>query len=180
MLEDEYFGEMPEDMFGMYGIVDIKVEKIKDKYKDKKNFENFLYFYNCFEKMEGFNTHFNSVIFLFSYSLILISILIFGGLGEIFLLGLLFAILIYSIKSTIYLKIKEAKIDNIYRNGYFIKGFGVKDDTYCNIDHISVNIENLHLELEKKLEICFNYKIVDDTIYSFNDIQKPKKKRWIF
>lgn len=168
-------------MSELYGMTNIKIERFKDKYKNQKRFsESFLIYYNCFEKIETFNNCFNFFILSFGYVLVLYNVIVFGGLGEFFLLCSLFIVLIYLIKSVVYLKIKENKINDIYRNGYFIKGLGIKDDIYCNIEHISLHMENLHLELLDKLEKAFNYKIIDDTIYNLKDLQKSNKKSWKF
>lgn len=168
-------------MSKLYGIINIEIERFKDKYKNQKKFnESFLIYYNCFEKIETFNTFFKFFILSFGYALVLYNVIVFGGLGEFFLLCSLFIVLIYLIKTIIYLKMKEAETNNIYRNGYFIKGLGIKDDITCNIEHISLHIENLHLELLDKLEKAFNYKTIDDTIYNLKDLQKTNKKSWKF
>jgi len=66
-LLDEYFGEIPENMFGMYGIIGIKIERFKDKYKNKADMykkEEFgkFFFYDYLEDLKTNNLFFNNLL----------------------------------------------------------------------------------------------------------------------
>lgn len=149
-------------MPGIYGIIGLKIECFKDDYKDadsmyKNNFKMFM-FYDYFKELKNFNKCFNLSMLVICYMLMGLSFIIIGGIGEVFLTCSLLVLLIKLIESIIYLKFMEFRTSNVYKNGYYVTGYGIKDDKSCIIKFITLDVNNLHLKLEKELELVFNCK----------------------